>query len=378
MQFQIAAFNPSAFAAAFSDIAGESSFANVQVREFNRIRHEDGTLEVLANGQTVMKAQSLHIVIAGYQHSDLADGFNKARRQFYIGSWSPNQEAGKKPDCQSFDGTVPDAGVPAPQSASCAACPHSKKGADGYTGCSYRKNFVVYLVKVDPQTGAAVVDTDTPYVFDASSKSMYTEFDNTTQSGGTHKIIPLLRKSGVTVVEGIVFELGFFQGSKAPVLRPVGAVPPENARAIISSAKGETVQTLLAPPAARIALPAPAAAAPAQAPAPALTQQLTSPAQMAEVAAPLAQSAPAFATQPSPAFSQPAAPAVQQFAQAPVMATGPAPTAITQPAAAPVAAPQVAPVNDAPAAAPAPQAVLAPAGNRAKALGAFSGLVGSK
>lgn len=372
MQFQIAPLDFSQFGANFADLSDDSAFANVFSREFNRIKHEDGRLIVLANGQEIMKTTNLYVVIAAFQHDD----FNKARRQWYQGTWSPTQEAGKKPDCQSFDGVAPDEGVAMPQSATCAGCLNSKKGADGYTACSYRKNFVMHICKVDPQTGAATVDTDTAYVFDASSKSMYSEYEQTTQSGGTHRIIPLLRKSGVTAIEAIVFELGFHQGSKAPVIKPVGTVPADVARTVIANAKQEATKALLAPIAAKTT---PALAAPAAAAAP----QLAAPVQQAvpveqEVLihqtpvqqAPVQQAAPVVQPQPVVAQTQQAwAPTVDLSAQQAAMAS----TVQAQQQ----AAVQQAPVQQA-APATAPVAVAAPAGNRAKALGAFSSLIGTK
>ena len=384
MQFQLSAFNPASFASTFADLMAESSFANVQVREYNRIRHEDGVLHVLANGQEIMKAQSLHVVIASYQHDD----FNKARRQWYAGSWSPNQEAGKKPDCQSFDGVAPDAGVASPQAAACASCPHSSKGADGYTACGYRKNFLFFLVKIDPQTGAAVVDTETPYVFDASSKSMYTEFEQTTGSGGTHRLIPMLRKMGVVTVEGLVFEMGFHQGSKAPVFKPVAGLPREVVVEVMSAAKKDDTRALLGPITAKPA--APALAAPAQQ----ATPQLAAPVQQqAPVQQTPVQQAPVQQPQqPQQPQQAPQAWAAQvQQQQVPVQQTAPDVVVQTQQAWAPQvqqqapvqqAAPQPEPVQQVQQQAPvqqaAPVAQAAPAGNRAKALGAFSSLIGSK
>jgi hypothetical protein len=365
MQFQLTQFNPALLAQQFADLAADSAFANVTSREFNRIKHEDGRLFVINNGQELMRTDKLHVVIASYQHDD----FNKARRQWYAGSWSPNQEAGKKPDCQSFDGVAPDAGVASPQSAACASCPHSSKGADGYTGCSYRKNFLFFLVKIDPQTGAAVVDTETPYVFDASSKSMYTEFEQTTGSGGTHRLIPMLRKMGVVTVEGLVFEMGFHQGSKAPVFKPVAGLPREVVVEVMAAAKKDDTRALLGPITAKPA--APALAAPAQQAAP----QLAAPVQQAPVQqvvqqqawapqvqqqAPVQQAAPEVVVQTQQAW----APQVQQ--QAPVQQAAPQPEPVQQ-------VQQQAPVQQA-----APVAQAAPAGNRAKALGAFSSLIGSK
>jgi len=332
MQFQLAPLDFSQFATQFAGVDSESSFANVTSREFNRIKHEDGRLIVIANGQEIMKAQSLHVVVAAFQHDD----FVKARRQWYEGTWTPTQEAGKHPDCSSFDGVVPDAGAAKPQSATCATCPNSTRGADGYVACGRRKSFVLFLCKLDASTGQAVVDTATPYVFDASAKSLYSEYEQITQSGGTHRIIPLLRKSGA-VIEAVVLELGFHQGSKAPTIKPVGAVPPDVARAVIAAAKEEAVKALLAPIGPKApALPAPVNPAQLAAPAP--------------VAPPVPVAPPAPAAQPA----APWVPTEQAFpaAPAPVAQAAPAPAA--------------------------PVAQAAPAGNRMKALGAFSSLVGTK
>lgn len=354
MNFQLAPLDISQFAATYAGLDEDSAFANVFSREFNRIRHEDGRLIVLAGGQEVQKATALHVVIAAFQHDD----FNKARRQWYAGTWSKTQEAGKKPDCQSFDGVAPDVGAAMPQHATCAGCPNSGKNSDGYTACSYRKNFIMYLCKVDPATGQSVVDTDTPYVFDASSMSMYAEYEQTTQSGGTHRIIPLLRKSGVTVTEAVVFELGFHQGSKAPTIKPVGAVPADTARSIIAAAKLESTRALLAPIGVKAApaLAAPAAQVQLAAPVQPVVEQPVAQAQQA-APEPVQQSSPFVAQQPQ---QQAWAPAVTQAAPEPVQQ----PVAQTQQ-----------PVQHT---ATSPVATLAPSGNRAKALGSFSAMIGSK
>lgn len=370
MQFQMQAFNPAALSGMHQNLAAASAFADVALREFNRIKHEDGQLQVVVSGQVVRRATELHLVFASFQHGD----FNKARRQWYEGSWNPNQEAGKKPDCASFDNSVPDAGVARPQAASCAECPNSKKGDDGYTGCSYRKSFIVYLVNTDA-AGNSVVDTSTPYVFDASSKSMYTEIEATTGSGGTHRVIPFLRtKYSVSTIEGVVFGLGFYQGAKAPVIRPIGALPTPIVAGVLEAARQPSVVELLAPikASAAPALPAPTQAAaqglqytpPAQATttmfqhlAAAQTPPVQAPVQAPVVAAPEPVAAAPVMAQPTP--EQIAAwMASQQAAKDALQAAAPAPAPAAAPAAGPVAA-------------------LAPTDRRAKALGAFGAVVGT-
>jgi hypothetical protein len=371
MNTTLVPFDPSNFASMFAGLQSQSAFANTVFAEYNRIRAEDGLLEVSVNGQVVQKAQSLRVVLATYQHADMPDGFKKKRRIFYATSWTPNQKEQPKPTCQSFDGTSPDPTAIAPQSATCAECPQGKKDASGYTPCSYRKTYVLNLV-TQAQDGTVNVDTGTHYTFDAPSKSMFTEVDPTTQSGGIDRAMQLLFKMGVNVPEAIVFELGFFQGAKAAVFRPTGTLSPEAAAEVIRAAKQPSVTRLTAPIGSK----------------PNSTPAIAAPATVAQLAAPVAAPAPAAFVAPAPvaapapaAFVAPApvaAPAPAAFV-APTPVAAPAPAAFVAPA--PVAAPAPAAfVAPAPAAfvAPAPVAVAAPEGHRSKAFAAFGAMVGTK
>jgi len=75
----------------------------------------------------------------------------KAGRVFYEGAYDPKDPRRGPPDCQSFDGVKPLAGVPKPQAKTCATCPQSIKGSakgeDGKprTACRLERRLAVLL-----------------------------------------------------------------------------------------------------------------------------------------------------------------------------------------------------------------------------------------
>lgn len=239
------------------------AFANVAFAEFNRLGHDgDGRLVIQLSGAEPKKVKAQHIVLAGFE----GDTFQHTRRVFYAKKWTPGQET-SAPDCQSADGVAPDAAAPSPQSASCKTCPHGSKDAE--SKCAFRKTLAVYLVNSAPD-GSAVLDTSTVFTWDASSLSLFPKMDAETNSAGVFEMVKLMSKTGA-FVESVVFELGFHQGSKAPVLAAIGMLPVEQVTQVIEAASQPEVKALLTfnteraqRPAAQAALPAPA-----QAPAPA-------------------------------------------------------------------------------------------------------------
>jgi hypothetical protein len=84
------------------------------------------------------------------------DAREAVSKEYYVKKWGQagNDEA-KAPDCASSDSTVPDSGVPAPQSPTCQTCPHNAwKSADNGKGkrCSdYKLVVVVPANKLDGQ-----------------------------------------------------------------------------------------------------------------------------------------------------------------------------------------------------------------------------------
>lgn len=390
--FQIAAFNPQE--AAQAQIKG--AFSNVTILQFNHLRNDgDGNLEVVVGGQVLKKAKSFMVTLGGYS----GDTFQETRRQFWMGSWNKNQES-TPPDCFSANGEAPHPEAKHKQSDNCRTCPRSQKDSTGYTPCGYTKDILLYLVEANAQ-GQAQLVLDTPLIWRASAMSMFGKLDQASNSAGLIAMANVLIKSGVTVFEQVVFEIGFHQSSKAPTLKVLGQMPTTEAERVIAAAAQPDTKALLefkAPKAAGLALPAPptaakpalaapapvAAPAPAPAPAPAMAafqmpaapQSLVPPASPATVAA----AAPPIIT-PQQA---PAAPTANlQQLQAEIMQTiasgqpvDPGKLALLQqmmvggaaapaPAPAPVAPPVAAP-------APAPVAQAASPSAQANALAAFT------
>ncbi|HQL53502.1 MAG TPA: hypothetical protein PLQ87_02255 [Phycisphaerae bacterium] len=232
------------------------AFSDVAFAEFNRIGHDgDGRLVIQLSGAEPKKVKSQHIVLAGFE----GDTFQHTRRVFYAQPWKPGQET-THPDCQSADGVAPDAAAPTPQSQSCKTCMHGNK--DAASKCSFRKTLAVYLVNSTPE-GAAVLDTSTVFTWDASSLSLFPKMDADSNSAGVFEMVKLMSKTGA-FVESVVFEMGFHQGSKAPVLTAVGMLPVEQVTQVIEAAAAPEVKSLLAfnaeraqRPTAQAALPAP-------------------------------------------------------------------------------------------------------------------------
>lgn len=386
MNFNLTALDFQGQVQQYAGLESLSVMNNVDVREFNRIAVDDGQLVLIVGGTEVRRSVELYFVMASFQHNNLTS----MRREWYEGKWSKNQEKGKVPDCHSFDGTAPDADSTRPQSNDCKTCIRTTtKNAEGFTDCGYRKSFVVYLLEAQAD-GSVVLDTNTPYVWNASSISLLKEFDATTNSGGVTRILPLLRKSGATVLEGVVFSMGFYQGSKAPVIRAIGGLPRQQVESVMEAAKSEAVVSLLAPikKVIPIALAAPtqqqALAAPVQqVQQPVYQQPVQQPVQQ-QVQQPVYQQ-PVQQPAPAPVYQQPVQQPVyqQQVQPAAVIPAQVAPVTMVQAnmvQAAPAPAP--APLEIAsftaptPAPAPAPAPASAPAGGvRSAAFGAFSNLI---
>lgn len=250
MQFNLIPLNaPSTPNAA----AAMSAFGGIKMSSFNRLGQDgDGRLVIEVAGADPIKTPTAMIVFARFGGKD----FGSTRRQFYASAWSADQEAAS-PDCTSINGDVPDASSRAPQAATCKSCPRNAAQK-----CGYRKDFVVYRVVAQPD-GSASVDTDTPLLWSASSKSLFPEFDRNTNAGGVLKLLPLMvRKYGETI-EGVVFELGFFNGTKAPVIRAAARLPESVVQQVLAGGASEDVAQLLdgqVERASKPALPAPGAA----------------------------------------------------------------------------------------------------------------------
>lgn len=250
MKFQLQSFDA-------TSLAGEprrGAFADVSIVEYNRLKSTgDGFLECYVGGQLLKKERSVTAVIAGFSGAS----FQEARRQYWTGVWSPSQES-TQPDCSSEDGRTPNADAAHPQSAACATCPRSQKGADGYVDCGYAKDLLVYLTSVDA-AGNAVIDVSTPLLLRLSAMSLFTKLDPASQSGGFNAIIGWLLKRDVRVVEKIAFEIGFHQSGKAPTFKIVGALPDDALDQVLLAASQPDVKALLLPRQAKTvaALPAP-------------------------------------------------------------------------------------------------------------------------
>lgn len=304
--------------------ASKSVFGDIKLSAFNRLGQDgDGRLVIEVAGADPVKTPTAMIVFARFGGRD----FGSTRRQFYASAWSADQEA-TAPDCTSLNGDVPDASSPSPQSATCKSCPRNAAQK-----CGYRKDFVVYRV-VAQADGSASVDTDTPLLWSASSKSLFPEFDRNTNAGGVLKLLPLMvRKYGETI-EGLVFELGFFNGTKAPVVRVAARLPEPVVQKVLAGGASEDVLQLLegqVERASKPALPAPNAAPALPAP-PAVTTtpaSIVPPVVAAPIAPPPAPIVPPVVT--APIAPPPVVTPTPAPAPTPVVAA-PAPAVVAQPA----------------------------------------------
>lgn len=267
-------------------------FADITMSAFNRLSQDgEGRLVIEVAGADPIRVPEAMIVFGAF-----AGDFSRVSRQWYAKEWTKGQTEAQSPDCTSLDGVAPDATARNPQSATCKACPHTTSGK-----CGYRKDFVVYRVTTDA-SGQATVATDTPLTWSASSKSLFPEFNKDTGAGGVMKLLPLLVRKYGERIEGIVFNLGFYEGTKAPVIKPAARLPVEIANSVIESASSPEVRALLAPRAPRAeALPAPtrpaAPALPAPVPVPVQPVASTAPPAIVPAVAPVAVT-PVVAPQP--------------------------------------------------------------------------------
>ena len=72
-------------------------------------------------------------------------GASPVSRSYYKNNYTQGESS--MPDCRSYDGVSPDAGVPSPQSNKCDTCPMNAKGSSkesaGAKACRYRQNLAV-------------------------------------------------------------------------------------------------------------------------------------------------------------------------------------------------------------------------------------------
>jgi hypothetical protein len=365
------------------------AFADVAFFQYNELKNDgDGRLTLTVAGAQVFKGPSLHIVIGNFGNG----GFTNAARQFYMQGWKPGMPS-TRPDCASWDGVTPNAGVPHPQAASCEACPRAIKAKDragqDVKVCGQRKDMLVFEARAIGD-GQWSVDTDTLIRWDASSLSLFPQMDPATQSGGFYNMVRALQVKGLKHLELVVFELGFHQGSKAPTLRPVGILSQAQAQAIVNRSRDADAVQLLERPAyttqpAQAAAPAAAPVAPV-APAPVQTAApvapvFHTPAPPAVAAAPLVVESAKVVQTPQQVVTaltakmqggQALTPEEAQLLQTAIMAMSAAPAVQQAQAYAPP--PPAAPPAQAPAQAPAPAPVAAtpPASSIEAALAAFA------
>lgn len=113
------------------DIAGSSGGKQISIK--------GGVWRMVVGGEEVAKNEdrSMNFVILGTSKG--------VSRTYYEGKYEEGKDA--KPACWSAEGTVPNAEVPTPQSASCATCPQNIEGSgDGKArACRYSKRLAVAL-----------------------------------------------------------------------------------------------------------------------------------------------------------------------------------------------------------------------------------------
>lgn len=105
-----------------------------------RISIKNGRFTIVKDGdETTLDSLSLHAVIIGVNPTD--------HRSWYLKAWSKDAEP-VSPDCWSANDVNPDPSCAAPQSDTCATCPHnawgsSRKDNSGGKDCSAHRRIVV-------------------------------------------------------------------------------------------------------------------------------------------------------------------------------------------------------------------------------------------
>ena len=217
-------------------------------------------------------------------------------KTFYMKQWQPGDA--EAPDCASSDGITPDAGVPFPQSATCATCPQAQWGS-----------------KISALGKQIKACSDSKKVVILPAQSLESELCLLSIPPASLKAIALygaeLAKHGVPA-SAVVTRMEFDLEVDYPKLKftAISYLPEAEARRVAERATEPMVDTILGA---------------AKRPAPVLVAQ---------------QATPSVLSQPAPAYVAPA-PVAQP---APVQAA-PAPAPVAQPAPAPAPAPAASAVS---------------------------------
>ena len=124
---------------ASSDI--DSGLASLASSAPPRLSTKGGRISAIVDGAVVAGPFiEMDIIIVGVFPEGRATS-----RVYYAGKYT--EGSNDSPTCASARGDVPDAGVEAPQAATCATCPQNVKGSadNGGTACGYTKRLAVML-----------------------------------------------------------------------------------------------------------------------------------------------------------------------------------------------------------------------------------------
>jgi hypothetical protein len=105
----------------------------------NRLSIKGGVFRLVVDGKEITSVEDRHLDIV------IVAAAPKVSRTFYMTAYDPENPGA--PDCSSANGDIPDPGVKAKQSASCAACPQNVKGSGqgDSRACRYSQRVAVVL-----------------------------------------------------------------------------------------------------------------------------------------------------------------------------------------------------------------------------------------
>lgn len=146
---------------------------------------------------------------AGFMEVSIVGFVPTVSRMWWRAAYDASAEP-SLPDCWSTDGRVPDAGVQAPQSQSCAMCALNAKGsgAGSSKACSYKKRLMV----IDAN------EPDTVYQLDVSAMSIFGDDDARNNKFALASYAKHLAKVGCTNPMVLVTRIEFDTRASVPKL----------------------------------------------------------------------------------------------------------------------------------------------------------------
>lgn len=243
-----------------------AAMGGIKAGGFPRISQGGGKFHLVEGDQKTLITDPNNPELPSMQLEVVVVGFNPMiSKTFYAGKWEPGDA--EEPDCSADNGTVPDAGVPKPQSTNCANCPQnvwgskiSEHNGKQIKACSDNKRLVI--VRADDIAGSPAISlTITP-----GALREWAEYVKALDSKGIEisTVVTKVQFDPTVTFPKLVFKFGRYLDVAeiaAVRIREAG----EDVRMIASPKTPALAGTIV--PATQAAAPALAPAAPALAPA---------------------------------------------------------------------------------------------------------------